>query len=76
VSKVFISKKELEEAVLRKKNKMTPFLFIFVWFYAIVCIFTLLPVVFLWVAFTLLIIIAYLPFYFIDKVLFERKEYE
>jgi fatty acid desaturase len=76
VSKVFISKKELEEAVLRKKNKMTPFLFIFVWFYAILCLVTLLPVVFIWCAFTLAVILAYLPFYFIDKVLFERKEYE
>jgi len=73
VSKVFISKKELEEAVLRKKNKMTPFLFIFVWFYAILCLVTLLPVVFIWCSFTLAVIREYLPFYFIDKILFAKE---
>ena len=73
MDKVFITKSDLEKTVLKKKNNMTPFLFVFVWFYAIICIVTLLPVAFLWVAFTLSIIMAYLPFYFIDRI-FERKK--
>lgn len=72
MSKVFITKSDLEKTVLRKKKNMTPILFIFVWIYAIVCLAMLLPVAFLWTTFTLLVIIAYLPFHFIDK-LFERK---
>lgn len=74
MSKVFITRSDLEKTVLKRKEKMTPFLFLFVWAYAIICVVTLLPVFFLWVAFTLVTILAYLPFYFIDKVLFERKD--
>ena len=74
MSKVFITRSDLEKTVLKRKDKMTPFLFLFVWAYAIICVVTLLPVFFLWVAFTLVVILAYLPFYFIDKVLFERKD--
>lgn len=74
MSKVFITRSDLEKTVLKRKEKMTPFLFLFVWAYAIICVITLLPVFFLWVAFTLVVILAYLPFYFIDKVLFERKD--
>ena len=74
MSKVFITRSDLEKTVLKRKEKMTPFLFLFVWAYAIICVVTLLPVFFLWVAFTLVVILAYLPFYFIDKVLFERKD--
>jgi len=74
VSKVFITRSDLEKTVLKRKEKMTPFLFLFVWAYAIICVITLLPVFFLWIAFTLVVILAYLPFYFIDKVLFERKD--
>jgi len=74
VSKVFITRSDLEKTVLKRKEKMTPFLFLFVWAYAIICVITLLPVFFLWVAFTLIVILAYLPFYFIDKLLFERKD--
>ena len=73
MSKVFITKEELEKTVLRKKDKMTPFLFLFVWAYAIICVVTLLPIVFLWLLFTLMVVLAYLPFYFLDKILFERK---
>ena len=76
MSKVFITRSDLEKTVLKRKEKMTPFLFLFVWAYAIVCVITLLPVFFLWIAFTLVVILAYLPFYFIDKVLFERKDDE
>ncbi len=74
MSKVFITRSDLEKTVLKRKEKMTPFLFLFVWAYAIICVITLLPVFFLWVAFTLIVILAYLPFYFIDKLLFERKD--
>lgn len=74
MSKVFITRSDLEKTVLKRKEKMTPFLFLFVWAYAIICVITLLPVFFLWIAFTLVVILAYLPFYFIDKVLFERKD--
>ena len=74
MSKVFITRSDLEKTVLKRKDKMTPFLFLFVWAYAIICVITLLPVFFLWVAFTLIVILAYLPFYFIDKLLFERKD--
>ena len=76
MSKVFITRSDLEKTVLRKKEKMTPFLFLFVWSYAIVCVFALLPIVFLWIGFTLVVVLAYLPFYFIDKLLFERKDNE
>lgn len=74
MSKVFITKSDLEKTVLGKKDKMTPFLFLFVWSYAIMCCIALLPVLFLWITFTLFTILAYLPFYFVDKLLFERKK--
>jgi fatty acid desaturase len=73
MDKVFITKSDLEKTVLKKKNNMTPFLFIFVWVYAIICTVILLPIIFVWVLFTVLVIFAYLPFYFIDRI-FERKK--
>ena len=70
MDKVFITKEELTKSIVKKKNNSGPFITALVLFWLFVsCILFFIPSI----IFGLLLLIIYIPFYFIDAYILERK---
>ena len=71
MDKVFITKSELTKMMYNQKNKAGPFLtaFMLFWFLCSLLLFVLPMIVF-----GILLLILYIPFYFIDQFILERKK--
>lgn len=71
MDKVFISKSELAKLLHTQKQNGGPFLTAFCMFWILnSLLFFVLPMI----VFGILLLILYIPFYFIDKVITERKK--
>ena len=70
MDKVFITKSELTKLINTQKNKSGPFL-------AAICLFwflsSLLVFILPMIMFGIFLLIIYIPFYFVDQIIIERK---
>ena len=71
MDKVFITKSELTKMIYKQKSKAGPFLTVISLFWLLV---SLLLFILPMIVFGILLLIFYIPFYFIDKFLLERKK--
>jgi len=70
MDKVFITKDELTKSINNQRKRSGPFLTAFALFWLFTsCVFFVIP----GIIFGLLLLIIYIPFYFIDAYLLERK---
>ena len=71
MDKVFITKSELTKMMYNQKNKAGPFLTAILLFLMLV---SLLIFILPMIIFGILLLIVYIPFYFLDKLILERKK--
>tara|TARA_R100000773_G_C4136338_1_gene64872 strand:+ start:271 stop:498 length:228 start_codon:yes stop_codon:yes gene_type:complete len=71
MDKVFITKSELTKMMYNQKNKAGPFLTAILLFWMLV---SLLIFILPMIIFGILLLIVYIPFYFLDKLILERKK--
>ena len=71
MDKVFITKSELTKMMYNQKSKAGPFLTALMLFWLLVSI---LLFIFPMIIFGILLLIVYIPFYFIDQFILERKK--
>ena len=71
MDKVFITKSELTKMMYKQKSKAGPFLMALTLFWLLT---SLLLFVLPMIVFGILLLIVYIPFYFIDKCILERKK--
>ena len=71
MDKVFITKSELTKMIYKQKSSAGPFLTAITMFWLLTSILLfILPMI----VFGVLLLIIYIPFYFIDKFILERKK--
>tara|TARA_B100000963_G_scaffold361617_1_gene398161 strand:+ start:1507 stop:1737 length:231 start_codon:yes stop_codon:yes gene_type:complete len=71
MDKVFITKSELTKMMYKQKNRAGPFLTAIMLFWLLV---SLLLFILPMIIFGILLLIVYIPFYFVDQFILERKK--
>ena len=71
MDKVFITKSELTKMMYKQKNKAGPFLTAIMLFWLLV---SLLLFILPMIVFGIILLIFYIPFYFVDLFILERKK--